>query len=575
MKNLFIAMLSVLLLTSISFAGWNPIGPYGGVITSMAVAGDGVYIGTEGGGVFYSKDVGRNWEGKRKGIGNLFIESLAVSSEGSVYAGSRDGVFISREGKAWELLASIPAGAAVKSLTFDSSGNLYASLWGKGVFICKKDSECINPIKELSSPFVNSILINEKGDVIVSTEGGVFLKPRGEEKWRLGGLQDYMIVPAIAFDGNGTLFAGTWSGGIHCFDKDDWHFRSMGLANSMVATLAKGPDGNLYAGTEGGVSVLPNGSNTWSTVGLEKEYIKAIGFGKTGDIYAGSYGRGFFVVEKGKSWEERNKGIYNSNIVSIAVSDNGVVFAGTKHGLYISQKGNDNWVEVANLYGMMVNAFLIDGKHVYAGTSNGLFEGSSSEKGWKRVEGEIGYMPVTSLAKADAFIYAGTDSDGIFRGTARGEWAVLNEGLENTRIRSLITVDNANVYAGTYRGVYTIKKDMTRWVKAGLEDSAIISLTVNGGTIFAAAEGKGVFSLTNGRWAPVDGALPNKRIFSIFHKGKGLYAGGYGWIAYKEGDGPWTEITGELSNTVIQAVAADKDGKVYAGTWGNGIWRMD
>lgn len=571
-----IIALLFLLFSTAAFAGWSPLGPYGGVITSVAVSKDGIYAGTEGGGVFFSSDGGKKWEGRRKGLENIFVESLTVASDGTVYVGTRNGIFKSRDGKVWEPLPSIPKGSAVKSMTFDSEGNLHASLWGSGVFICKKDSGCTNPTKELSSPFVNSILINENGDVIAATEGGVFLKPKGDEKWRLGGLQDYMIVPAIAFDSRGVLYAGTWASGIHYLGKDEWHFRNMGVASSMVATLVRGHDGNLYAGTEGGASVLVQGADIWSPFGLDDIFVKALGFGYKGEVYAGSYGRGFWVKEKGMEWEGRNRGICNSNILTMAFSDKGEMFAGTKQGLYISAKGDDNWIEVSDLYGMKVNAFLVDGKQVYAGTSNGLFVGSASEKGWKRVDGDIGYMPVTSLARVDNFIYAGTDSDGIFRGDAgKGEFKAMNDGLENFRVRGLITTDNANVYAGTYEGIYILQKGMGRWIKAGLQESVIVSLTANGGTVFAAAENRGIFAFTNGRWASVDGALPNKRILSLFHTGKGLYAGGYGWIIYREGDGPWKDVTGELSNTVIQTVAADKTGKVYAGTWGSGIWRME
>lgn len=576
MKNFILVIVSIFIWASSVFAEWTPLGPYGGVITCMTVTKDGAYIGTEGGGVFFSKDGGSNWEGKGKGLENTFVESLTSARDGTLYAGTRDGVFKSRDGKVWEVLPSIPKGSAVKNMAFDADGNLLASLWGSGVFICKKDSDCINPRKELSSLFVNTILPRENGDIVLATEGGIFRKPKGEEKWRMDGLLEY-LVPAIALDSRGTLYAGTWGGGVHYFEKDDWNFRSIGISSSMVAVLAKGTDGNLYAGTEGGVSMLSPDATTWSQAGLDNVYVKTLGFGDKGEIFAGSYGRGFWTREKGRGWESRNKGIYNSNMISIAVSDKGEVYAGTKQGLYISSKGDNNWIEVPNLYGMKVNALLLlDGGKVYAGTSNGLFMGDVSESGWKRVEGEIGYMPITSLTRQGTFIYAGTDSDGVFRGTrpGKGEWTAVAGGLENPRIRSLITVDDANVYAGTYGGVYALQKGMTKWMNTGLKDDTVVSLTARGGTVYAAVENKGVFSLSNGKWAPVNGTLPNKRILSVFHADKGLYAGGYGWLAYREGEGPWKSIAGELSS-VFQTVITDRAGKVYVGTWGSGIWRLD
>lgn len=71
-----ILILCILLFASTAFAGWSPIGPYGGEIASISVAKDGVYIGTEGGGVFFSADGGKNWEGRRKGLEDAFVESL-------------------------------------------------------------------------------------------------------------------------------------------------------------------------------------------------------------------------------------------------------------------------------------------------------------------------------------------------------------------------------------------------------------------------------------------------------------------------------------------------------------------
>lgn len=571
-----IAALFILVFASDAFAGWRPLGPYGGVITSMAVSKDGIYAGTEGGGVFYSSDGGRNWEGRGKGLQNIFVESLAVSKERTLYAGTRDGVFKSGDGKSWDLLSSVPRDAAVKNITFDAGENLYAALWGSGIYICKKDSVCVNSRDELSSPYVHTILVEDNGDIIAATEGGVFVKPKGEEKWQLGGLQEYMIVPALAFDSRGTLYAGTWGSGVHYFEKDDWHFRSMGVGSSMLAVLAKGPDGNLYAGTEGGVSVLSPGAEIWSAIGPENIYVKTLGFGNKGEVYAGSYGRGFWVRERGKEWDARNKGIYNTNILSVAVSDQGEIFAGTKQGLYINVKGDDGWEEVPDLYGMKVYSVLVDGKRVYAATSNGLFVGSASAKGWRRAEGDIGFMPVTALTRDASFIYAGTDTDGIYRTSLiKEEWGQVNDGLGNMRIRNLLTDQGGTVYAGTYGGVYALPKGKAMWDAAGLQGSVVVSLTAGGGTIFAGVENKGVYAMKDGKWLTLDGALPNKRVLSLAHSGKALFASGYGWVIYRDGDGPWKEVTGELSNTVIQALTTDKAGKVYAGTWGSGIWRMD
>jgi len=92
MKNIITLLLVI---SSISFSQdfWEPTnGPFGGSINSIAISSNGhIFAGTDDG-VFRSTDNGENWT-HLNGLTNLEVWSFTINSNGYIFAGTDDGVF--------------------------------------------------------------------------------------------------------------------------------------------------------------------------------------------------------------------------------------------------------------------------------------------------------------------------------------------------------------------------------------------------------------------------------------------------------------------------------------------------
>jgi len=110
--------------------------------------------------------------------------------------------------------------------------------------------------------------IVDDGDYLwVGTGGGDLVKlnkATGDfivyDKWNSPLPDDY--VPAIAIDGDGNKWIGTWGGGLAKFDGVNWtvyNTSNSGLPYNWVYAIAIDGQGNKWIGTYGGLAVYREG----------------------------------------------------------------------------------------------------------------------------------------------------------------------------------------------------------------------------------------------------------------------------------------------------------------------------
>ena len=91
-----------------------------------------IYAGTSGGGAFRSTDNGNNWVQINNGLfgqngQGYFVQSLVISSNGDIYAGTGDGVFRSTDnGDNWVEINQGLTSTGVLSLAINSNGVIFA-----------------------------------------------------------------------------------------------------------------------------------------------------------------------------------------------------------------------------------------------------------------------------------------------------------------------------------------------------------------------------------------------------------------------------------------------------------------
>jgi hypothetical protein len=204
----------------------------------------------------------------------------------------------------------------------------------------------------------------------------------------------------------------------------------------------------------------------------------------------------------------------------------------------------------------------------------------SVEAQWVRMNGPgTGKISITCFVAKGMNLFAGTEArfagiaDGVFLTTNNGTtWTPENDGLLNTGIRALATIDTS-LFAGTGSGgIYLSNNDGTNW--ATLNTSFNISaIAISGTNLFIGATCSGIYlSTDDGRhWTPA--GLDNKCIISLAAIGSNLFAGTYGDGAYLSTDNGtnWTTMNSGLAYQNVSTFATIGT-DIFAGT-DHGVYR--
>jgi photosystem II stability/assembly factor-like uncharacterized protein len=150
------------------------------IVHSFLSTRSGVILAATENGVFRSNDAGENWVERSMGLTALRMHSLARASDGTVYAGTRDGdVFRSAdEGDRWRPLRSPTGISRLHALVVLRNGHLLA---GTNSGLSKWDpvSQAWRTIviaSDRGSAPVRALVQNARGAVFAGTEGRGFFR---------------------------------------------------------------------------------------------------------------------------------------------------------------------------------------------------------------------------------------------------------------------------------------------------------------------------------------------------------------------------------------------------------------
>jgi photosystem II stability/assembly factor-like uncharacterized protein len=278
-----------------------------------SVGNDLVYAGSFGLGLFRSENRGATWTKSGQGVTDPFILTLTTGKDGAIYAGTfRGGVFRSRDrGESWQAINSGLKRLEIKALL----------AVGEGVY--------------------------------AGTSDGVY-RLTAADRWSVvtTGLDD-ILVHALAFSSDGTLFAGTSGKGIVRLKAQStgWERQRYGLKDhegmteNFIRVLTIDPEGGIYAGTfDGGVFRSADGGVTWRPISraLPNDSIRGILFNSRGLFVATGHGI-FKTTDKGLQWVPLNKGLTSMAIQVLIESGAGVLYAGTSDGAFRSDDDGRTW----------------------------------------------------------------------------------------------------------------------------------------------------------------------------------------------------------------------------------------
>jgi photosystem II stability/assembly factor-like uncharacterized protein len=163
-------------------------------------------------------------------------------------------------------------------------------------------------------------------------------------------------------------------------------------------------------------------------------------------------------TDNGGSWDFSafSNGAYSFS------SDGSVIYLGSKDKVFKSTDLGATWIDVSTGLGKGgIQALLFDGTNLFAGTpadSAGVYRSTSGGQSWNPAAAglPIGKV-IRSLISFGAYVFAGTEGDGIYRSSDHGDsWAktdVNNTLLAQEPVLTFCATDNA-LFAGAINGIY-------------------------------------------------------------------------------------------------------------------------
>jgi photosystem II stability/assembly factor-like uncharacterized protein len=284
-----------------------------------------------------------------------------------------------------------------------------------------------------------------------------------------------------------------------------------GENSGIVLSIGVATNGHLFACVNTGAPVYRSVNNglSWEKSSLpSNNYINAFARKDT-MIFAASFNGVFRSLNNGATWKLSNTGLTTTNIKTVIVAPNGLLYAGTRDkGVFRSDDNGNTWTPVnEGLSNLKINVIAaVDSNVLFAATDGeGLFVSMDSGESWKSGSSEVrlNYVHAISVS-SQGHVYVGTDNYGVFRTKNLGSsWeGVLTEisGKVNTIAISYQNPIQNTIYVGTSEhGIYYTTNDGNSWNddNVGLDSAtsiAVYSFAITpDGSIFAGTSGGAVY----------------------------------------------------------------------------------
>jgi len=304
-----------------------------------------------------------------------------------------------------------------------------------------------------------------------------------------------------------------------------WEEANTGIFGGQVTCLVN-CNGNIFAGTPGGIFISNNFGNSWTPfqTGLDNTYIKSIKATTDGRVFAATQGGSKLFVSSPpySKWVNLNIALPSDNLESIATVGGSVFILSSRGNLYkIGEIDNSSNLIAQNLN--KINSITSSNNNLFAATPDGVFLSTDSGTNWQAVDRGLFEKSIFSLTSFGSNLIASAiNSPVFFSGDSGATWQMTT--LETDYYR-LIEV-NGILFAGNQSRVYFSNDRGFKWDQVRQLPGASDFVSV-GSSIFAANR-YGIFkSFNSGQsWAISNTAnLSNAFVVGFGSNDKSVFCG--------------------------------------------------
>ena len=290
------------------------------------------------------------WE--RTGLTNESIRYIVMNSNGDIFAGSlakgnfpnriAGAVFRSKDdGDTWmkHTFPLVDMGCCtlgdISTLVINSKGHIFAGTTGGGIFRTIDSGDSWAQIDSLNiRGRVNTLAINSDDIIVGGDNGRVYRSTDDGDTFTDICLADTLSgVDQIAINSMGHIFMVTENHGFHrstdngetCPEINDFYFLALDINSTD----------DIFAGWFGGVYRSTDNGDSWVQTSFTQGLVLSIALNsKDDEIFAAGadyfdlIGGAFRSNDNGDNWTEIVSGLTSTNVLSIAVSPSGRLFAG-------------------------------------------------------------------------------------------------------------------------------------------------------------------------------------------------------------------------------------------------------
>jgi signal transduction histidine kinase/ligand-binding sensor domain-containing protein/CheY-like chemotaxis protein len=303
----------------------------------------GMSTGITSGGICQIKDRKVAYCPYDAGLSKTILTSLTHYRDGSIWIGTRAGLYQYRDGK--YTLYTTKDGLinnSVYSLFTDTEGTIWV---GTSTGLCRY-------VNGKFISFKRSAPVTSVRAMMEDKEGSLWLGTSGEGLARLNdtpftsySIEDGLIsnnVRAVCVSKNGGIWVGTGDGLTYFNGNEAINYTAKdGLPSENIWSVMEDRNGTVWIGSSRGVSYIKDGKlKTLNIDGLQNIQIRVLYEDNNGALWIGTTRNGIIKYKDGNSFTYTNKdGLPDNSIRAIEQDRKGNIWIGTREGLVYFKDG--------------------------------------------------------------------------------------------------------------------------------------------------------------------------------------------------------------------------------------------